>query len=316
MRSKLFYLPAIILITSTFQSCGLFKTAAERNLTYRSIGSYPSKTPPAPPVMYPKDGKNEANLSRSLDASSVSATSIVSMAKTFLGTPYASGGTSKEGTDCSGLVYACFSAAGIKLPRTSRDMAEFGTPVEDKKDIRMGDLVFFDSNNAGKINHVGMVINVAVTDANFIHASSSKGVIESALMTGYWQDKHRKTVRILPIDDFNNPAKYNPSAAAAVVTPKKEVPPKKEVAPTTSTNVPKKETTPSVKTNVPKKETTPSVNTNVPKKEVPVTQPKTAQKPTSTNATPTTPPKKVEPKESKPKTQPTKRLEGKTETEK
>jgi hypothetical protein len=253
--------------------------------------------------MYPKDGKNEANLSRSLDASSVSATSIVSMAKTFLGTPYVSGGTSKEGTDCSGLVYACFSAAGVKLPRTSRDMAEFGTPVEDKKDIRMGDLVFFDSNNAGKINHVGMVVNVAVTDANFIHASSSKGVIESPLMTGYWQDKHRKTVRILPIDDFNNPAKYNPSAAAAVTTPKKEVPPKKEVAPTTSTNVPKKETTP-------------SVNTNVPKKEVPVTQSKTAQKPSPTNATPTTPSKKVEPKESKPKTQQTKRLEGKTETEK
>lgn len=283
MRSKLFYLPTILIITATFQSCGLFKTAAERNLNYRSMGSFPSKTPPSPAIMYPKDGKHEANLSRSVDMSSVSATSIVSTAKTFLGTPYVSGGTSKEGTDCSGLVYACFASAGLKLPRTSRDMSEFGTPVENKSDIRMGDLVFFDSNNAGKINHVGMVTVVAATDANFIHASSSKGVIESPLMTGYWQDKHRKTVRILPIDNVNNPAKYNP-AAVAVATPKKEI---------------KENKVPS----------NPKTNPNIPKKETPISQPKTSPNP------PTPAPKKVEKKDENPKTQP-KRLEGKTQTEK
>jgi len=290
MRSKIFYLPAIMLIISTFQSCGLFKTATERNLTYRSVGSFPSKTPPPPPVMYPKDSKNEASLSRSLDASAASAISIVSMAKTYIGTPYLSGGTTKEGTDCSGLVYACFSAAGFKIPRTSRDLAEFGTPVEDKSDIRMGDLVFFDSNNAGRINHVGMVSNVEVTDVNFVHASSSKGVIESPLTTGYWLDKHRKTVRILPVDEVNNPAKYKPSAAPSLPKTEKETAPK--------INTPKN-------TPLPKKET--PVNQAVPKKETPVSQPKTAttNMPKTTNS-----PKKEETKAQ------SKRLEDRIGTDK
>ena len=114
--------------------------------------------------------------------------SIVSYAKTFKGTRYKFGGTSKKGMDCSGLVYTSFLKEDISLPRVSRDMAKKGKRISNDK-ISKGDLVFFKTNkNKNVINHVGLVVESKRGNILFIHSTSSRGVIISSLDEKYWRN--------------------------------------------------------------------------------------------------------------------------------
>lgn len=123
--------------------------------------------------------------------------SLVDSARTFSGVPYRVGGTDKNGVDCSGLVVVVYKNIGKSLPRRSIDMSNYGTQVFDMKDIKAGDLLFFDSSNGTKINHVGMVTGVTADGKiTFIHATN-KGVMEESLMGKYWSVRHRKTMRVL-----------------------------------------------------------------------------------------------------------------------
>lgn len=113
--------------------------------------------------------------------------SIISYAKTFKGTRYKYGGTSKKGMDCSGLIFTSFKKENIALPRVSRDMAKKGKPLSKSK-IAKGDLVFFKTNkNKNVINHVGLVVESKNGKILFIHSTSSKGVIISSLDENYWK---------------------------------------------------------------------------------------------------------------------------------
>ena len=120
---------------------------------------------------------------------------VLQVAKSYMGTPYQYGGTSKTGIDCSGLVFSSFLSIEMTLPRTSRALAEAGEPIKPKK-IKEGDLVFFSSRNDGNINHVGLVTAVAGAEVSFIHATVSKGVREDRLDVGYWSERFIKAVRV------------------------------------------------------------------------------------------------------------------------
>ncbi|MCX7706194.1 MAG: LysM peptidoglycan-binding domain-containing protein [bacterium] len=116
------------------------------------------------------------------NGSKILAARIIESALNFINTPYRLGGLSRKGIDCSGLVKKSYEAAGICLPRTSREQAKEGEIVPISA-IKPGDLLFF--GKKGRINHVGIYIG----DNKFIHASRESGkVVIANLDESYYQN--------------------------------------------------------------------------------------------------------------------------------
>ena len=114
-----------------------------------------------------------------------SASSVVSEAQKYKGVPYAYGGTSSSGFDCSGFTQKAFSDAGISISRTTGGQYNSGTPV-DKGSLQAGDLVFFNTSGGG-VSHAGIYIG----SSNFIHSSSSQGVMISSINDPhYWGSRY------------------------------------------------------------------------------------------------------------------------------
>ncbi|MDX7999410.1 endopeptidase [Xenorhabdus sp. Reich] len=98
-------------------------------------------------------------------------------------TPYRYGGMDRRGVDCSGFVYRTFhDRFNIQLPRTTSEQTKLGTRIS-KDDLMPGDLVFFKTGSGESGLHVG----IYDTNNEFIHASTSKGVIRSSLDNVYWR---------------------------------------------------------------------------------------------------------------------------------
>lgn len=117
---------------------------------------------------------------------------LVQTAMAYIGVPYAFGGTSPSGFDCSGFVRFVFANAGIYLPRAADEQYEVGHPIPTSG-LRTGDLVFFSTYEYGP-SHVGIYLS----DGNFIHAASSIGVsIASIYDEYYWGDRYIGARRIL-----------------------------------------------------------------------------------------------------------------------
>ena len=94
--------------------------------------------------------------------------------------PYVFGGTSPYGFDCSGFTSYVFRQAGISIPRMA-DGQYYASTRLSSANLRPGDLVFFTTYAAGA-SHVGIYVG----NGQFIHASSSRGVMVSDVFTGYW----------------------------------------------------------------------------------------------------------------------------------
>lgn len=123
--------------------------------------------------------------------------SIIDYAQTFEGTRYKYGGTTKRGMDCSGLVFTAFQKENIQLPRTTADLKNTGQWIDVKK-VKEGDLLFFATKkNSRKVNHVGIVTKTRPGYVEFIHSTSSKGVITSNLSERYWYLAYVQARRIL-----------------------------------------------------------------------------------------------------------------------
>lgn len=80
-------------------------------------------------------------------ASAPSGDALVAEARKFLGVPYAWGGESMSGIDCSGLVQRALGALGVDMPRVARDQMTEGSAVASMADARVGDLLVFDGGS-------------------------------------------------------------------------------------------------------------------------------------------------------------------------
>ena len=110
---------------------------------------------------------------------------LIEKAAEHLGTRYRSGGTTSAGFDCSGLMFSTFKNLDITLPRSSHEMARYGTKI-DKSQAQKGDLIFFATFGGSRVSHVGMVTEVLDDEIKFIHSSTSSGVIYSSTKERYY----------------------------------------------------------------------------------------------------------------------------------
>jgi len=100
------------------------------------------------------------------------------------GVKYQIGGMSKKGVDCSGYVHLAYKQKlNKKIPRSTELMVKSGKAVK-LKNLRPGDLVFF--KTSWKVRHVGIYVG----KGEFMHASSSRGVMISKLNNPYWVDAY------------------------------------------------------------------------------------------------------------------------------
>ena len=184
-----------VLLSSSLPSCVLFSGTMPSTPPVARLAGNSVMTAPRPPT-------RTADLTpRHHSAPAGSPVSnLIATARSYLDSPYTSGGTTSVGLDCSGFLCVCFRQVGVSLPRVSRQQAEAGDAVRPA-DLRPGDLVFFatasKNNPAAPINHVGLVTEVRPTgEVFFIHSSSSRGVREDNLFSAYWQSAYVRARRV------------------------------------------------------------------------------------------------------------------------
>ncbi len=142
------------------------------------------------PSEEPRASSSEQKLLSRLDAvrhSVVDHTSdLVVTAMGFLGVPYRRGGSSAEaGFDCSGLVREIYGQTiGLMLPRRADQQAAVTETIE-KKDLKPGDLVFFNTMRR-TFSHVGVYIG----EGKFIHAPRTGAHVRvESMQTSYWNKR-------------------------------------------------------------------------------------------------------------------------------
>ena len=112
----------------------------------------------------------------------------------LVGTPYRYGGNTPEGGfDCSGLIgYVFHDAAGLRLPRSTAQMAALDRPKVSRDRLAPGDIVFF--GRRGRVDHAGIYVG----EGRFVHAPSTGGTVRLDALDGhYWRDTYLFARRVL-----------------------------------------------------------------------------------------------------------------------
>jgi cell wall-associated NlpC family hydrolase len=121
---------------------------------------------------------------------------VVENAMSYQGVKYRYGGTTSKGMDCSGLIGAAFMEAGKTMPRSSRTLSLVAKGL-DLDEVRKGDFLFFATGkNKRQVNHVALITLVTPGEIEFIHSTTSRGVITSTLNEAYWINAFLRAGRI------------------------------------------------------------------------------------------------------------------------
>lgn len=125
-------------------------------------------------------------------APSVVGGSVVAFARQFVGYPYAFGGASPRGFDCSGFVWYVFRNTGRWIPRDLYGQYQSGAPVS-YANLEPGDIVFFSNTYMPGLSHNGIYIGGGL----FIHAQSEGyGVRITSLGEAYWAKRYSGARRV------------------------------------------------------------------------------------------------------------------------
>jgi cell wall-associated NlpC family hydrolase len=112
-------------------------------------------------------------------------------------TQYQYGGSTLDGIDCSGFTLNVYQQAfKVSLPRSAREQYQVGDVIDERENLKFGDLVFFNTRRRVRPGHVGIYIG----EGKFVHASSSVGVSISSLDDDYYNRKYMGGRHILNIE--------------------------------------------------------------------------------------------------------------------
>jgi len=103
----------------------------------------------------------------------------------YLGVPYEYGGADRRGMDCSGFVWKVYwEGMNVELPRSASQMYANCKRL-GVKEVRLGDLLFFQSDSDRAVDHVGIFLYKTF----FAHASTNYGVMISDLKEPYFRSR-------------------------------------------------------------------------------------------------------------------------------
>ena len=149
-----------------------------------------SRPQPAPVAAKPKPVFNYSS------QSSPVAEDVLFRALGLVGTPYRWGGnTPDSGFDCSGLIgFVYRDAAGISLPRTTRELIVMRAQDVSAQNLQTGDLLFFATNGGSQVSHAGIYVG----EGRFVHAPATGGTVKlDSLSKTYWQKAYLSAKRVL-----------------------------------------------------------------------------------------------------------------------
>jgi cell wall-associated NlpC family hydrolase len=107
---------------------------------------------------------------------------VADLARQYVGSRYAWGGSSPAGFDCTGFVMFIFGQFGVPLPHNEAGQLASGAAV-DADDLQPGDVLVFANTYRRGLSHVGIYLG----DGRFVHATDERhGVQVDDLWDGYW----------------------------------------------------------------------------------------------------------------------------------
>lgn len=123
---------------------------------------------------------------------------IINTSKSFCGTPYRYGGTSRSGIDCSGLMRTAFGEHNLELPHSSKRLRKMGVHV-DFKALEPGDLLFFKGRNINSksTGHVALVTSVCNGHVEMVHATRRGVVVDQLEKQPYYSTRLLEARRVI-----------------------------------------------------------------------------------------------------------------------
>lgn len=114
----------------------------------------------------------------------------VALAMCFIGTKYGNGAPQRF--NCSSLVYYCMGKAGYSMKGTAAEQAADNRYplVSSPSKLRRGDLLYFDTNEDGRIDHTAIYLG----SNKFIEASQKAGKVQYNTLSS-WYKSHLRGAR-------------------------------------------------------------------------------------------------------------------------
>ena len=120
---------------------------------------------------------------------------VIAIAKQQLGKPYVYATAGPNTFDCSGFTKYCYAKVGVSLRRSAQQVGyNNGKKIEGISNLKRGDIVCFNTVADNDLSdHVGIYLG----GGQFIHASTSSGVIISSLYESYYARTYLYAARLI-----------------------------------------------------------------------------------------------------------------------